>query len=366
MIRLAAIIETFEADFRRQYADQILPSQLRALDAIKHCRSSARAHMQVQCPDCDHRDWIPHSCGHRHCPHCQHHDSQQWLERQLHQRVPADYFLVTFTLPKALREIAWHHQREIYDAMIRCSWACINTFARNDSQLHGQAGAIAVLHTHSRRLDYHPHVHLVVPAAAIDRTEKRWRTKQGKQRKPYLFNHKALAKVFRAKLLDAINRAGLTLPGQIPEHWVVDLSHVGNGEKALRYLARYLYRGVISEKDIVACKNGQVRFRYQDSESKTTQYRTVPGAEFLALVLRHVLPKRFRRARNFGFLHPNSKRLIALLQLLLGIVPSPTTKDSGKPRPAIPCPCCGTPMRITRTRVPPLIPASGKTMVAVI
>lgn len=110
--------------------------------------------------------------------------------------------------------------------------------------------------------------------------------------------------------------AGLTLPSRYPKEWVVDCKSVGSGEKALVYLGRYLYRGVIQEKNIVACNNGQVSFRYRNAKTGKMERRTVSGAHFLWLVPRHVLPKGFRRARNFGFPHPNCKRLIALLQAL--------------------------------------------------
>jgi hypothetical protein len=109
--------------------------------------------------------------------------------------VPATYFLVTFTLPPTLRDLAFSHQRTLYTQMTRCAWHTLKTFAQNDKQLQGIPGAIAVLHTHSRRLDYHPHVHLVVPAAAVDAKNRLWRTKRAKGKHPYLFNHKALAKV---------------------------------------------------------------------------------------------------------------------------------------------------------------------------
>jgi hypothetical protein len=241
---------------------------------------------------------MPHSCGHRNCPHCQHHESQQWLERQLKKQLPAEYFLVTFTLPAELRPLAWAHQRVLYSLMTRCSWETVRTFSENDKQLQGTPGAITVLHTHSRRLDYHPHVHLLMPAAAIDGEKKLWRSKGGKKAKRnnpsgYLFNHKALAKVFRAKMLDAIRQQGLELPLSYPETWVVDVKSVGTGQKALVYLGRYLYRGVIQEKDILACKDGKVTFRYQNSKTKQMETRTVPGARFLWLILQHVLPKGF-------------------------------------------------------------------------
>jgi hypothetical protein len=351
MILLSTLIETFEADYLAEYADSILPSQRKALAAMRICRTAASQMMRAQCDDCAHTELVPHSCGHRSCPHCQHHESQKWIERQLARQVPASYFLLTFTLPKELRPLAWANQRTLYDLMTRASWETVQAFAQNDSQLQGEAGAITVVHTHSRRLDYHPHVHLVMPAAAIDR-QRQWRRKSAK-RHAYLFNHKALAKVFRAKLLDAIAAEGLQLPPQYPREWVVDCKRVGNGEKALIYLGRYLYRGVIPEKDIVSCENGQVTFRYRHAKRTQFEYRTLPGAKFLALMLQHVLPKGFRRARNFGFLHPNSKRSITLLQLLFGLDVKQALARLPQ-RPQLRCTCCGGAMTIIQTRLTPL------------
>ena len=245
----------------------------------------------------------------------------------------------------------------VYDALMRCGWDTLRTFAGNDRQLQGTPGAIAVLHTNTRRLDYHPHAHLLMPAAAVDEARKRWRTKRpGKGKGPTLFKRKALARVFRAKMLAAIAAAGLSLPARHPVQWVVDCKSVGAGAKALIYLARYRYGGVISENDIVACADGQVSCRYRDGNTGKTGRRTVPGADFFWLVLLHVLPKGFRRARNFGFLHPNCKRLIALPHLLLKFVPT-SAQAWVKPRAPILCSCCGTVMTIVRTRIRSVFPA---------
>jgi len=352
MMRLAALIDTFETDFLAQYRDRLTAEQRRALAALKQCRSRASLMMQAQCTKCEHQLLVPHSCGHRHCPHCQHHESQQWLERQLKKQVPAEYFLLTFTLPAEFRALARMHQKVVYELLMRCSWQTVQTFARNDKQLRGTPGAIAVLHTNTRRLDFHPHVHLVMPAAAVDAKREQWRTQRRKAKGGYLFNHKALAKVFRAKLLAGIKAAGLKPPARYPSEWVVDCKSVGSGEKALIYLGRYLYRGVIREQDIVACRDGQVSSRYRNAKTGKMECRTESGARFLWLVLQHVLPKGFRRARNFGFLHPNCKRLIALLHLLLKFVPGPPPQ---KERPPILCPCCGAVMIIVKTRVRPVL-----------
>lgn len=236
----------------------------------------------------------------------------------------------------------------------------MRSFSLNDRDLQGTPDTIAVLHTHSRRLDYHPHVHRVMPAAALNAERRLWRVKPGQR---YLFPHKALAKVFRAHLLEAMTAAGLTLPARHPRQWVVDGQHVGSGEKALVYLCRYLYRGVLQKQDLLAADDGKVTFRYRDAKTKRWQTRTLSGADFLWLLLQHVLPKSFRRARQFGFLHPNSKRLLDLLRVLLKVAPAVAWV---RLRPALACPCCGGAMRIVRTRIRPepgrpdlTLPAAG-------
>ena len=350
MIRLATIIGAFETDLLAQYGGRLNADQRRALAAMKRCRNQASLKMQVRCGDCEHQVFVPHSCGNRHCPHCQHHESEQWLARQRARQLPADYFLLTFTLPAEFRPLWQAHQNVLYDLLMRAAWGTVRTFSENDKQLRGTPGAIAVLHTHTRRLDYHPHVHLVMPAGAVDTVRKRWNSKRSGAKGGYLFSHKALAKVFRAKILAGIAQAGLPLPARHPVAWVVDCKSVGAGDKALVYLGRYLYRGVIAEKSIVAVNGGQVSFRYQNAKTKRMELRTVPGAQFLWLVLQHVLPKGFRRARNFGILHANCKRLITLLHILLKFLPPRDTAMLRKRSP-IACPCCGAAMSIVQTRL---------------
>lgn len=152
-------------------------------------------------------------------------------------------------------------------------------------------------------------------------------------------------------MLAALRREDLDLPASYPGKWVVDVQSVGSGEKALIYLGRYLYRGVLQEKDILACQDGQVTFRYRDSKSKKMRTRTLPGPQFLWLILQHVLPKGFRRARNFGFLHPNSKGLIAVLQVLVGLNPNQARSELEN-CPQWTCRCCGGRIKIVKTMLP--------------
>ena len=348
MILLSSIIEEFESCFLNKYKKRILPSHKKALASMKMCRSEFSPKMLVQCcnEDCLNLSYIPHSCGHRSCPHCQHHESQQWIENQVSKLVPATYYMLSFTLPFQFREVTWQNQREMYNILFSVIKEVLHTFTKNDKKLQGTPGLMMVLHTHSRELNFHPHIHVVMPGASIDKKKKIWRVKSTK----YIFNHKALAKVFRAKILKAMSDHNLPLPLSYPAKWVVNCKSVGKGKKALIYLGKYLYKGVIQEKDILKCENGKVTFRFKNSKTKEYQTKTVNGEDFLWRVMQHILPKGFRRVRNYGFLNPCSKQLIKLLQYLLKLNPTNLLKKL-KSRPRIICKCCGSPMEIIQTMI---------------
>jgi hypothetical protein len=348
MIRLAEVAEAFLPELEAHYGDRLLPGHRCALSAILRCRTEECGTAAIRCHDCERDDSFPLSCGHRACPQCQNEAVEQWLQRQRAKLLPVDYYLVTFTLPMQLRPLVYSRQREAYDLLINLAWQTLSEFGLNDKTLRGRLGATAVLHTHSRALDFHPHVHLVVPAGAIDTVHNRWRTKQGK----FVFPEKALAKVFRGKWFQAMKDRGWTVKANLPRQWIVDCEWVGNGEKALLYLGRYLYRSVLAEKNILACEDGQVTFRYTQN-SGATKTRTLAGADFLWLLLQHVLPKGFRRTRDYGLLHGNCKRLVGRLYLLLRLCPPKPTH-----KPPLCCKQCGGVVTLTvipypRNRKPP-------------
>ena len=348
MILLSSIIDQFEDRFLAKYKKSIRPGQRKALYAMKQCRMKHGPYMLAQCTDhdCRQQRYIPHSCGHRSCPHCQNHENSQWIENQLDKLLPAQYYLVTFTLPGQLRELVRNNRKTLYTLMFSCVQEVLKIFTQNDKKLGGNAGFVTVLHTHSRALEYHPHIHVVMPAASINQKTRLWKVKSA----GYLFSHKALAKVFRAKFLQAIVDHGLKVSPKCPKHWVVDCKNVGRGDKTFIYLGRYLYRGVIREQDILKCENGKITFRYLHAKTKKYKNRTVAGEYFLYLLLQHVLPRCFRKVRCYGFLHPCSKKLIKILQMVLRIKPFTMFKKT-RDRAKIICPACGGTMKIIQTKI---------------
>jgi hypothetical protein len=339
IMQLAAILDQYHDAFQAKYGPRLLPGHLRAIDAISRCLTPETGRLLVQCTDCGHATWQPRSCGHRSCPQCQNHETSLWLNRQQAKLLPVDYFMATFTLPYELRFLAWHHQTLVYNLLFSCASGTLKDFGLNPKNLGAEIGMTAVLHTHSRRLDYPPHIHVVVPGGGVDKAKKHWKKKKTK----VLFNEFALAKVFRARFIEALLKAGLCVPDCVPRKWVVHCTCAGKGSSALKYLSRYLYRGVIGENHIVSNQNGHITFKYVQSRTGETLYRTVKGEDFLWLVLQHVLPKGFRRARDYGFLHGNAKKLLFLVQLVLHVL---IQACSTRPRPVFKCPICRGPMQI--------------------
>ena len=338
-MELSSIINQYCDAYITKYAGTSLPGHLKAINAIRSCRTPDSGELYVHCPNCNHGQWHPLSCGHRSCPQCQNHEASQWIDRQQDKLLPVPYFMATFTLPYELRSLTWHHQRKVYSILFICVSSTLKDFGLNPKNLGAEIGMTMALHTHSRRLDFHPHVHVVVPGGGFDKQRRQWKKKKGK----YLFNEFAMAKVFRARFLAALKNAGLSIPKNVPRKWIVDCDHVGKGITALKYLSRYLYRGVISEKNIVSNQNGRVTFKYIESKTGKTRYRTLEGEDFLQLILQHVLPKGFRRVRDYGFLHGNAKKMLFLVQLILHVA---IQEIKQRPRPVFKCPCCKSPMII--------------------
>ena len=337
-MEIATIINQYFRAYLNKHGKKALPSHLKTLNAIRRCRTAESGELYVKCPDCDHSEWRPLSCGNRHCPKCQNHATSQWIDKQQVKLLPVPYFMVTFTVPSELRSLVWCHQKLAYSLLFTCVASTLKTFGLNPKHLGADIGMTMVLHTNSRKLDFHPHIHAIVPGGGLDRRHRQW-----KRVTAYLFNHKALAMVFRARFLTALREAGCSLPEKIPAKWVVDCTETGTGISALKYLSRYLYRGVISEKNIVSNENGYITFSYTESNTGEIRYRTLRGEDFLRLIAQHILPRGFRRVRDYGFLHGNAKKIRSLIQLILHVVIPPIKP---KTRPSFKCCCCQSAMYI--------------------
>jgi Putative transposase/Transposase zinc-binding domain len=357
MITLGEIVRHYGAAYRAQYGEQLLPSQQAALQAIEQCRTEALGGHVYRCPACGTTRYSYHSCRTRHCPTCQQDATQTWLARQEELLLPLPYFLVTFTLPAALREVAYRHQRIMYNLLFRASASALMQLGRDPRFLGAQIGLLGVLQTWTRDLRYHPHVHYLAPGGGLAEDGRTWVTAKA----DFLVHVKPLAALFRAKLRAALRQSALW--SEIPtaaweQPWVVDCRPVGTARAALRYLAPYIFRVAISNNRIVQLADEQVTFRYTVSESGRAAYCTLPVQEFLQRFLQHILPKGFVKVRYYGLFRLGMRRSLSrvrsqlqLLQLIaVEAIPAPAAHE-GSTR-VVSCPSCGEPMRVERVLLP--------------
>ena len=357
MTTLGEIVRQYGPAYRAQEGEQLLPSQLAALQAIEQCRTEALGGHVYACPTCGTRRYSYHSCRNRHCPTCQHDAAQTWLERQQELLLPVPYFLVTFTLPSELRAVAYRHQRTLYTLLFRASATALMELARDPRFLGAQIGLLGVLQTWTRDLRYHPHIHYLVPGAGLADDGRSWVTAKA----DFLVHVKPLAALFRAKLRAALRQTALW--SEIPatawqQPWVVDCRPVGTARAALRYLAPYIFRVALSNNRIVRVADDQVTFRYTVGATDQTAYCTLPVQEFLRRFLQHILPKGFVKVRYYGLFRVGMRRSLARLRSQLRLLqhsadqapPAPAASDGNTP--VVTCPSCGQPMRLERVVLP--------------
>lgn len=311
-MELATIINKFLSPFLEKYGNTLLPSQRKAMEDIRHCRTEIMGGTTYFCEACGHLDYSYHSCQNRACPKCMNDRATIWLDKQLENILPVPYFFVTFTLPAELRQLIYLHQKELYNLLFEASSKAMMKLSKDKRFVGGDLGMMAVLHTWCRDLDYHPHVHYLIPSIFNKDSTARL------LKKPYLFNSKALAAIFKAKFKSGLKKLGYTFSQTAFEkNWVVHIENVGSGTEALKYLAPYIFRVALTNKRIISIKEDKVTFSYTESKSGQTKLLTLEGVAFLRRFLCHVLPKGFVKVRYYGFLQPSKKKQFQSIKLFL-------------------------------------------------
>jgi Putative transposase/Transposase zinc-binding domain len=352
MLELADIVRAVGEVYRQLHASRLLPSHRRALRDIEACRTPALGGHVQACDHCGARLYSYHSCRNRHCPKCHRDQTERWLDKQRARLLPCAYYLVTFTLPADLRALVQAHQKLVYGLLMTAAAAALLKLTADPRYLGARPGLLAVLHTWTRALLYHPHVHILVTAGGLHRQDHTW---VPAKRPAFLVPGFALSRLFRAKFRAALRTAGLldqAPPAVWRTEWVVHLQHAGRGAQVLDYLARYVFRVALVNSRLERFEDGHVTFRYRDGRTGTTKRCTLDAVTFIGRFLQHVLPARFSKVRHYGLFSPSRKPLLdqARAALLasspstppLDLPPIDSTSTATSNHPPLPrCPVCG-------------------------
>jgi hypothetical protein len=358
VVALADVLRRFAQGYLSAHGASVLPSHRRAIADILACRTEQLGGHLWRCDGCCAEVFSYHSCKNRSCPRCHKDQTERWIAARKAELLACPYFHVTVTVPEELRGVLRANQRDGYAALMRAAAEGIIELARDRHHVGGTVGVMAVLHTWTQQLVYHPHVHCLVTGGGISHDGRDWRP----ARRGYLVPTKALAVLVRAKMKAALarRRPDLVLPKAAwSKSWVVDCAAWGDGAQAvLRYLARYVFRVAITENRIVGLDDTGVTIRHKHRASGRWCKTSLHGHEFMRRFLQHVLPKGLHKVRYSGLWHPSRRDAATRARQLLALdrsanpPPDPPTAQpagvgehqsartpSSDAAPRI-CPCC--------------------------
>jgi hypothetical protein len=347
--------------------------QREVLQALLACRTPALGGALYYCPHCDHRHFSYHSCNDRHCPQCGGQDAQAWLQNNIALLLPVPYFLVTFTVPEGLRRWMRSHPSFGYNLLLAASSQALQDLARNPKRLGATLGMLGVLHTWTRTLEYHPHVHFLVPGGGLSADQRQWLS----SRPRFLLPVRALSDRYRTLFRQALQKQHPEALAQLPpkvwtQRWVTHSAAVGTGYNALRYLSRYVFKTATGNRQLQLRPNGRLRWPFRHSGTGAWTHIELEPFEFIRRFLQHVLPLHFHRVRRFGWLHPAQRVQLKRVRALLKTPPQLSAAEQQRWQPPQPpsrpapvpgsyppllCPRCGHALiQMAQWRAGPIYP----------
>jgi hypothetical protein len=374
------LLRQYTPDYLQLSGRQAVPQVQSVLAKLALCRTAALGGHTYECPQCQHCCQIYNSCIDRHCPLCSGGRRADWLDKTSELLLPnIDYFQVVFTLPEDLWGLMLGNRRSTYRLLFHAAWDALREVLREESGY--QPAALMVLHTWNQRLDHHPHLHALVPGGGPSQDGQQWiKSKHPQHRgrdKPYLVDHRLLSDRFRDKFLAGLTRlhrdgklkltdkwSALQAPDAFRDwlqplrdcDWVVFIepppTEHANPAQVLKYLARYLTGGPISDGRLIDHQDGKVTFWARGRDKQAGNQRepyTLRGAEFTRRWALHILPKGFVKSRCFGgFSCRRRETYLGRCRQLLGVertapVPAEAAAEE-ESEPTRRCPRCQTPM----------------------
>jgi hypothetical protein len=348
MTTIQDIVSAFAAEYLERYSNLPLAHQ-KTLSAIQNCRSGHYGHSLYQCQSCGKQHRVHHSCGNRHCPQCQHHKTRLWLHKQLEKQLPGPHFLITFTVPETLRRFIRSHQRIAYPAMFKASAYALKRLAK-DARFIGTnlPGFTGVLHTRGRQLQYHPHIHYIVPGGGLSKDRAEWLP----SRANFFVPVKALSPIYRAVFRQQMKQADLLTridPQVWSIPWNIHSQANPNGATSFKYLAPYVFKVAISNSRIVSLKGRTVTFSYRKPGSARQRTTNLDALEFIRRFLQHVLPDGFMKVRHFAFMNASCSVTSDTIRLMISLQHHTFFKTTHVAEPTLfvaACPTCGGQMRV--------------------
>ena len=314
--------------FYNAYKEKYTPNaqQAKAAKDIMECRTSAMGGHAHECPECKHTVVQYNSCRNRHCPLCQGVTKAVWIDKRRSDVLDAPYFHAVFTMPPQLHSLIYQNQEILYGLMYKAVSETLMELSQDKKYLGAQIGFFSILHTWGQDLHYHPHLHTVILAGGLTKSNQ-WR----KTSNEFFIPIRVLSKKFRGKYLYYLKK--YYLEGKLEfysdaekyrklenfnellcqcynQNWYTYTQRTFSGPLAvIQYLGRYTHRIAIANSRIISMNKHSVTITVKDyKDDNKMKMLTMDGVEFIRRFLMHILPKGFVKIRYNGILANRNKK----------------------------------------------------------
>jgi hypothetical protein len=319
-ITVGSLFREYGANYISQ--NQTTKEQRSLIHLLSACRTSGLGSHFETCDHCSYTVKTNNSCRNRHCPTCQQKDKLEWMDKRMKELLPVGYYHLVFTLPHELGPLCLQNKKVMYGLLFKAASQTLLELTRDVKHLGADIGLVTVLHTWGQNMKEHPHLHCIMPAGGLSFDREHWVHMPDKNN--FFIAGKVLAKKFRGKFLDMLKqekeKGELDFHGKLTaikgpvqfnrfltpmykKDWVVNVQKpMGNPEKILEYISRYVFRIAITDRRIIEVKDGKVRFSWKDYRTGRFREMKLDIDEFIRRFLLHVLPKGFFKVRYYGIL----------------------------------------------------------------
>jgi hypothetical protein len=316
MITLSSIFTQYGKAYIDRYRENIPKRHIKAINDIIKCQTELMGYHYYECEKCGKKEIRFHSCRNRSCNKCQGLRSKQWVDDRNDEVIKVTYFHVVFTLPSQLQPLFRANQRKCYDILLKGASQAIQTLAKDKKYFGAKLGIIAILHTWSTSMAFHPHVHMIIPGGTLSKSGI-WK----EANKHYLLPYDCLEKIYKAIIIKNLKsqfKNEVDYYELWKKKWVIELrSTEGHFQSVIKYLSGYVNKIAINDKRILKLENGNVTFEYKRNDDRDKTVMVLPVFEFMRRYLLHVLPCRFVRIRYYGFLHQSQRNVLGKIQNLI-------------------------------------------------
>lgn len=300
--------------------NQVSAQEKGLIRLLSSCGTHFLGSHTTSCDKCSHTDTSYNSCRNRNCPTCQHKDRLEWINKRMEEMLPVGYYHMVFTLPHQLNQFCLKNKKTMYDILFKAVSQTVLELASDPKHAGANTGLISVLHTWGQSLTDHIHLHCLMPAGGLITNTEKWLHFDKKD--GFFVYYKVISRLFRKKFLallqNAYNKQEIKCSGALSKYktqyvfkklvkdlsdieWIVNIqAPMGNPEKIVEYLSRYVFRIAISNKRIRKIENGKIHFSYKDYRSGLFKPMKLEINEFIKRFLMHVLPKGFLKVRYYG------------------------------------------------------------------